>query len=225
MIKKIRETAGERPEMLVADAGYGNVHTLEACEKAGVIPVVATARERKKVEGEEGPPPLLSGFVLEETEGSLDSLRCSHGILFVWIYATFGKKRTYRAVGEEKCTCDCPKELRLEETTWARFKLHQKQKEHEAVYRRRKTTVEPVFGQIKFGMGFVHFFCRGFEKVQSEWNLVCGAFNLKKLMLWRQRLVNGPAPEGSGREKKRGTFRKAAFPRGLFPGMMAENAL
>ncbi|EQD74422.1 transposase IS4 family protein [mine drainage metagenome] len=27
MIEKIRETAGERPEMLVADAGYGNVHT------------------------------------------------------------------------------------------------------------------------------------------------------------------------------------------------------
>jgi transposase len=224
MLEKIKETAGERPEMLVADAGYGNVHTLEACEKAGVIPVVATARERKKAEGEEEAPPLLSGFVLEETEGSLDTLRCSHGILFVWIYSSFGKKRTYRAV-EEECACGCPEELRVEETAWARFKLRQKQKENEAVYRRRKTTVEPVFGQIKSGMGFVHFFCRGLEKVQSEWNLVCGAFNLKKLMAWKQRLVNGPAPEGAGRDKKRGTFPKAAFPRGLFPGMMAENAL
>ncbi|EAY57020.1 MAG: probable transposase [Leptospirillum rubarum] len=121
--------------------------------------------------------------------------------------------------------CGCLEELRVEETAWARFKLRQKQKENEAVYRQRKTTVEPVFGQIKSGMGFVHFFCRGLEKVQSEWNLVCGAFNLKKLMAWKQRLVNGPAPEGAGRDKKRGTSPKAAFPRGLFPGMMAENAL
>ena len=166
ILEKIEETTGDRPGKLVADAGYGNVHTLEACEKAGVLPVVATAREGKKTEGEEAVP-VLSGYVLDEAEESPDALRCPHGILFLWVYATFGRKRTWRAAGEEG-SCGCPRELRVEETARARFKLRQKQKAHKEVYRRRKTTVEPVFGQIKSGMGFVHFFCRGVGKVKSE---------------------------------------------------------
>ena len=49
------------------------------------------------------------------------------------------------------------------------------------VYRRRKCTVEPVFGQIKVGMGFRRFLYRGRRSVGSEWNLVCAALNVKKM--------------------------------------------
>ena len=52
---------------------------------------------------------------------------------------------------------------------------------HRDLYRRRKCTVEPVFGQIQVGMGFRRFFYRGREKVGSEWNLVCAALNIKKV--------------------------------------------
>lgn len=48
-------------------------------------------------------------------------------------------------------------------------------------YRLRKQTVEPVFGQIKEGLGFRRFLMRGLEKVSQEWRLVCAAFNLRKL--------------------------------------------
>jgi Transposase DDE domain len=44
-----------------------------------------------------------------------------------------------------------------------------------------KTTVESVFGQIKQGMGFRRYLYRGKKKVASEWNVVCAAFNLKKI--------------------------------------------
>lgn len=224
ILEKIEETTGNRPDKLVADAGYGNVHTLEACEKADVIPVVATAREGKKAEGEESVP-VLTGYVVEEADDHSDALRCPHGTLFVWVYRTFGGKRTFRATGNENGRCGCPEELRVEESTWARFKLRQKQKEHEEVYRRRKTTVEPVFGQIKSGMGFVRFFCRGFVKVASEWSLVCGAFNLKKILLWRQREAAGPASPGGTGRKKRGKFREGRLSCALFPEAMAGNPL
>lgn len=49
------------------------------------------------------------------------------------------------------------------------------------LYRRRKCTAEPVFGQIQVGMGFRRFFYRGLANVGSEWNLVCAAFNVKKI--------------------------------------------
>lgn len=50
-----------------------------------------------------------------------------------------------------------------------------------AIYAQRKVTSEPVFGIIKAVMGFRSFLLRGYEAVQGEWNLVCMAFNIKRL--------------------------------------------
>jgi transposase len=50
-----------------------------------------------------------------------------------------------------------------------------------AIYARRKTIVEPVFGQIKQAQGFRQFLLRGAEKVRGEWALVCTTHNLLKL--------------------------------------------
>jgi transposase len=50
-----------------------------------------------------------------------------------------------------------------------------------AVYARRKTIVEPVFGQIKQARNFRQFLLRGVDKVRSEWSLVCTTHNLLKL--------------------------------------------
>jgi hypothetical protein len=50
-----------------------------------------------------------------------------------------------------------------------------------AVYAKRKRAIEPVFGVIKSVMGFRRFLLRGLEAVKGEWNLVCIAFNLKRL--------------------------------------------
>ena len=58
-------------------------------------------------------------------------------------------------------------------------KLHRKV--GAAVYARRKAIVEPVIGQIKQARGFRQFLLRGFEKVQSEWSLVCTTHNILKL--------------------------------------------
>lgn len=48
-------------------------------------------------------------------------------------------------------------------------------------YSRRKTTVEPVIGQIKQARGFRQFLRRGLANVKAEWSLICTAHNLLKL--------------------------------------------
>jgi len=53
--------------------------------------------------------------------------------------------------------------------------------EGKALYKLRKQTVEPVFGQIKAARGLRQFLCRGLEAVQTEWSLACTAHNLLKL--------------------------------------------
>ncbi|MCY4372231.1 MAG: IS1182 family transposase [Spirochaetaceae bacterium] len=53
--------------------------------------------------------------------------------------------------------------------------------EGKAIYSKRKSTVETVFGVIKEVLGFRRFHLRGLQAVRGEWNLVCTAWNLKRL--------------------------------------------
>ena len=50
-----------------------------------------------------------------------------------------------------------------------------------ALYRLRKSTVEPVIGIIKEILGFRQFSLRGLCAAGGEWTLVCLAYNLKRL--------------------------------------------
>lgn len=48
-------------------------------------------------------------------------------------------------------------------------------------YRKRKQTVEPVFGIIKSVLGFTRFHLRGIKNVKHEWQLVALAYNCKRM--------------------------------------------
>jgi len=56
-------------------------------------------------------------------------------------------------------------------------------------YAKRKSSVEPVFGQIKDGRGIRRFLLRGIEAVRGEWRLICLTHNLLKLF----RATSAPA--------------------------------
>jgi transposase len=53
--------------------------------------------------------------------------------------------------------------------------------EGKTIYKLRKQTVEPVFGQIKGARNFRQFLRRGLAAVAGEWSLLCTAHNLLKL--------------------------------------------
>ena len=52
-------------------------------------------------------------------------------------------------------------------------------------YKKRKITVEPVFGNLKYNLGFREFSLRGHDKVCGEFNLMSIAHNLKKIHDYR----------------------------------------
>ena len=54
-------------------------------------------------------------------------------------------------------------------------------KRGQSVYAKRKTTAEPVFGQMKQARGLRQFLLRGLENVSSEWDLWGMSHNLLKL--------------------------------------------
>jgi transposase len=57
--------------------------------------------------------------------------------------------------------------------------------EGRALYGKRKSSVEPVFGQIKHVLGFRQFMLRGFDRISGEWTLVTLAYNIRRLFQLR----------------------------------------
>lgn len=182
-LENMQRDLGQLPDKLVADAGYGNQDTLKSCTDLGVAAVCATAREGKEDKESGKLDPL--GYAPEQ-----DRFTCPHGHVFGFDHErpTDGK-RTYRSEGPVTCKCGhyVMADGRSVLTVWPSHLAKRELKRimeapgHRELYRRRKCTVEPVFGQIQAGMGFQRFFYRGREKVRSEWNLVCAALNIKKV--------------------------------------------
>lgn len=54
------------------------------------------------------------------------------------------------------------------------------------IYKKRNTTVEPVFAHIKHVRGYRQFLLRGLEQVSAEWALICMTHNLLKMFRARQ---------------------------------------
>jgi hypothetical protein len=61
-----------------------------------------------------------------------------------------------------------------------RMKAKLQTEEGKEICRQRKKIVEPVFGQVKFNLGFRRFRLRGVDKADGEWTLVCLVHNIKQ---------------------------------------------
>jgi hypothetical protein len=66
-------------------------------------------------------------------------------------------------------------------TTKERMARKLRTKKGRETYAKRKSSVEPVFGQIKDGRGIRRFLLRGIEAARGEWRLICLTHNLLKL--------------------------------------------
>ena len=76
-------------------------------------------------------------------------------------------------------------ERRIREPWRLAMKIKLQSEEGKARYRKRKQTVEPVFGIIKSAIGFTRFHLRGREKAATEWLVVALAYNCRRLCrLW-----------------------------------------
>jgi len=96
------------------------------------------------------------------------------------VYSAVERQSHHRTVDDLKKKED-PPEL-LEEVSVKERMIHRlKTKEGKEKYKKRKETVEPVFGIIKSVLGFRQFLLRGLEKVNLEWDLVTLAYNFKRL--------------------------------------------
>jgi len=169
---------------VVADGGYYSGRNLKYAQEQRVEVYIPKERDGRDVLRQEQ-------FVYDRTS---DRYRCPNGS---WLKRRRERQRqgvlktTYSSTGKQCGACplkvNCTKKryrsLEVAETAVYEREVAAKlasPKGH-AIYSRRKILVEPVFGNLKFNLGFTRFSLRGLARVKGEFLLLCLAHNLKKL--------------------------------------------
>ena len=79
-----------------------------------------------------------------------------------------------------------PKPPEVKDPYLQRKRDEMKQPEMKKRFKRRSSTIEPIFGILKNAMGFRQFLLRGLEKVQAEMDIIASAYNLRRLYVLSQ---------------------------------------
>jgi transposase len=141
--------------------------------------LVPTAASIPAEAGKVGAMLTDSGFFSEKAVGQIEQTAEGEPTGTI-VYAALNKTGHHRSVADlEKKSEPEPPPAGASVSEVMRHRL--KSASGKALYKLRKETVEPVFGIIKSALGFRQFLLRGVEKVSLEWELVCLAYNFRRL--------------------------------------------
>lgn len=190
------QNIGEKPGEVSADSGYQGGPNLMALEERGIEGYIPQGNnpereERKTVEIKY----KADNF---KYDGNKDIYVCPEGRELVFrslhrVKQATGSytERVYRGKSchgckaSAMCTKNPDKGRTIKRNELLPFIAKAKKRlstdEGKRIYAKRKGIVEPVFGVIKQVMNFRQFLLRGLDKVRSEWELVCLAYNIRKI--------------------------------------------
>lgn len=189
MVEQTEQNVG-KPEKVSADSGYHSGPNLADLEEREVDGYIAEGRE-----GKEGPdnPYHKRHFVYDPEQDAhrcpqnqwlpLKTVRKDSNGLTEWVYAN--EAACQGCSVRDLCTKAKKggRTVTRDEYEPQREAMREKlqSKDGSTVYQQRKSTVEPVWGQLKTVMGFDRFSLRGLDRVKLEFRIVCSVHNLRKI--------------------------------------------
>ena len=197
MIEKNESNVGGALEDITADSGYSSYDNYEYLEAKGINGFVPDQYFHKYKSGEyekEENRYHHTNFKYDESD---DSYICPEGKKLVYWKTRTKKSKTRQwnhkvYKGISCCTCSkrslCTKSEKRELLMDMREPLLQKMRkkllseEGKLKYLMRQYLIEPVFGHLKYNIGYTHFLLRGLEKVNGELKLMSIGWNLKKML-------------------------------------------
>jgi len=199
MLDTVAQTAGDNPEVTVADAGYrSTAHEIEADARGHAVLLPGHGGR----DADDGSPYHKDRFTYD---ADTDCYWCPEGnrLRYSHTIAARGNKaqaRVYRCRACRRCPVrtGCTRNrngrtLRrdLHEAFRERQRQARMQPHAQALLKRRKAIIEPLFGHIKENMGFRRWTARGLENAGAQWAMLCLTVNLKKIYHhWA--IANGP---------------------------------
>jgi transposase len=142
-------------------------------EQAGIAPAVEATGERSLI-----PALLDTGYFSEAAVSALEDEGFDP-------YIATERQRHHAA------SPTLPAAVKEPATAKERMRAKLDTESGRALYAKRKTIVEPVFGQIKEARGFRRFLLRGLAKIRGEWRLVCLTHNLLKIWRYGSDIIGG----------------------------------
>jgi transposase len=196
-VDSLRQTLGQVPEVMVADAGYGSEENYEYLENNGIEAYVKFNNFHKEQtkKWKENPHRVENLYYNKEQ----DCYHCPMGQPMTFKgertqKSALGYKQFYRQYQAQNCKgcpmrgpCHKGKGNRIIDanTHLIRYKQEARDKlnsETGLIYRsQRPADVEAVFGNIKYNHNFKRFLLRGMDKVEIETGLISMAHNLRKM--------------------------------------------
>ena len=194
MIEQSESNSKEEVKETTADSGYGNHENYEYLEEHGIDGYVPDLKFQQYKKGKFKEDRYhYSNFEYDE---STNSYTCPKGkCLKYWKTRTNKTKErqwnhnVYKGVDcgncmeRPLCTKSKARELLIDmrEPLLQEMRKKLTSKAGEAKYFKRQYTIEPIFGHLKFNLGYRSFLLRGLEKVNTEFQLMCIGWNLKKM--------------------------------------------
>ena len=196
-LRRQAKRLGVKPEVVIADAGYGGEENYRYLENKGTVAVIKYNTWRKE----------------KSRKWQEDIFRTDN-----WEYnkkekyyiCPNGKKLTLRETKKRRTDCGYPVEVQRYECEscaycrkkkqctkakgnrviernerWLRLREKARRTLEDEKYvelrKQRSVEVETVFGQIKGNQGYRRFLLRGTAKVSTEWGLLALGYNLKQI--------------------------------------------
>jgi len=179
----------EESRIMPSADGFVQGYNAQAAVDVDSMLVVATTLTQHTNDKQQVEPMLSELRVLQDNFGKPETLLADNGYFSnTNIQACVKQKITpLIALGreahhlplEQRLTPDAPEPETTDPLVKMAWKLQTQS--GRALYGKRKSTVEPVFGIIKQVLGFRQFSLRGLDAVTGEWKLVTMAFNLKRM--------------------------------------------
>jgi transposase len=186
---QINLTDEESRIMPVSGGGFEQAYNAQAVVDNESYLILATHVSQKANDKQELEPALQALADLPEELGQAGEILADNGYFSdgnvkaclkkkMIPYIAVNRERHYLTV-EDLRKNQHPPPKDADEVEKMRHRL--KTPEGRVVYGERKCRIEPVFGIIKAVMGFRQFSLRGHQAVNSEWDLVSIAWNLKRI--------------------------------------------
>ena len=197
MIEWTESNTQEKVKEVAADCGYGSYANYEYLEQREIDGYVPDSNFQQYKSGEYEKEENRYHYSNFTYDSASDSYVCPEGKqLRYWktrTNKTDSRQWNHKVYKGTECgACQkrslCTKAKVRELLIDIREPLLQKMREKlltddgKRKYFMRHYIIEPIFGHLKFNIGYRNFLLRGLEKVRAEFKLMCIGWNLKKML-------------------------------------------
>ncbi|MBC8490486.1 MAG: IS1182 family transposase [Bacteroidetes bacterium] len=193
MIDKVKELTQRKAETTLADSGYATGEQIhQAQEKEFNVLLNLTSKSNISTNPRKDKLFHSSNFKYDKER---DVMICPESKELEYFQTGISKNKKHK-VKKYKCnqyeSCSSRWECSKAKTgrtvklnpfyeSIERQKLKQLKSESHEKLKRRKSLIEPIFGNIKEINGFRRFTMKGLENAKTQWSMICTSINLQKM--------------------------------------------